>query len=56
VKRKYFESNSIIGVIDSEIWLETVSFNDKVFNPPPTKWNGTSNTSDFSLQQVFSIL
>ncbi|XP_045832586.1 subtilisin-like protease SBT4.3 [Trifolium pratense] len=34
------ESDLVIGVIDSGIWPEAESFNDKGFGPIPKKWKG----------------
>ncbi|KAF2318968.1 hypothetical protein GH714_012024 [Hevea brasiliensis] len=40
VTRSTYESDIIIGMLDSGIWPESESFNDKGFGPPPTKWKG----------------
>ncbi|KAJ1389148.1 Peptidase S8/S53 domain [Sesbania bispinosa] len=48
VARTNAESDVIIGLIDSGAWPESDSFNDKGFGPPPRKWKGTCQTSNFT--------
>ncbi|KAL9316302.1 hypothetical protein ACSQ67_017303 [Phaseolus vulgaris] len=44
VPRTNVEGNTIVGVIDSGIWISNSnSFTDGGFGPPPPKWKGTCN-------------
>ncbi|WCJ19702.1 Subtilisin-like protease SBT4.3 [Euphorbia peplus] len=43
VSRSTYGSDVIIGMLDTGIWPESESFNDKGYGPPPTKWKGTCN-------------
>ncbi|XP_065633197.1 subtilisin-like protease SBT4.15 [Quercus suber] len=35
------ESNIIVGVLDTGLYIDAPSFDDKGFGPPPSKWKGT---------------
>ncbi|ONK62170.1 uncharacterized protein A4U43_C07F1110 [Asparagus officinalis] len=44
-RRASYESDVIIGMLDTGIWPESDSFSDEGFGPPPTKWKGTCQSS-----------
>lgn len=48
VKRESYESDVIIGILDSGIWPGSESFNDKGFGPPPSKWKGVCQSYNFT--------
>ncbi|CAI8586223.1 unnamed protein product [Vicia faba] len=48
VEREYYESDVVVGVIDSGIWPESSSFDDKGFGPLRTKWNDSCIAFNFS--------
>ncbi|KAK4480231.1 hypothetical protein RD792_013295 [Penstemon davidsonii] len=43
--RSNIESDIIVGMLDTGIWPESFSFNDKGLGPPPTKWKGSCQSS-----------
>ncbi|KAL3825788.1 hypothetical protein ACJIZ3_021817 [Penstemon smallii] len=45
VKRNnQIESNIIVALLDTGVWVESPSFNDDGFGPPPSKWKGKCAT------------
>ncbi|XWS18773.1 hypothetical protein CRYUN_Cryun32bG0073500 [Craigia yunnanensis] len=49
LKESDFGSDLVIGVIDTGIWPESQSFNDRDLGPIPSKWKGQCvTTKDFS--------
>lgn len=48
LEREHNECDVITGIIDSGIWPESESFNDKEYSPPPSKWKSICQASDFA--------
>lgn len=56
VERRNAESDIIIGVLDSGIWPESESFNDKGLGPPPSKWKGIcQSSSNFTCNKYYIL-
>lgn len=48
VNRAPIESDVIVGILDTGVWPELKSFGDEGFGPPPSKWKGTCQASNFT--------
>ncbi|MFS7910291.1 putative cucumisin [Helianthus anomalus] len=48
VKRAPLESDVIVGMLDTGVWPESDSFKDDRFGPPPAKWKGSCDTTNFT--------
>ncbi|KAF5770954.1 putative cucumisin [Helianthus annuus] len=48
VKRAPLESDVIVGMLDTGVWPESDSFKDDGFGPPPAKWKGSCDTTNFT--------
>nr|KAJ0221396.1 hypothetical protein LSAT_V11C200093620 [Lactuca sativa] len=48
VKRAPLESDIIVGMLDTGAWPESDSFKDDGFGPPPSKWKGSCDSTNFT--------
>ncbi|CAN1746725.1 unnamed protein product [Linum perenne] len=48
VTRTTGESDVIVGMLDTGVWPESQSFNDSGYGPPPKKWKGSCQSSNFT--------
>nr|GEY35981.1 cucumisin-like [Tanacetum cinerariifolium] len=48
VKRATLESDVIVGMLDTGAWPEAESFNDDGLSPPPKRWKGSCDSTNFT--------
>ncbi|KAK1271741.1 hypothetical protein QJS04_geneDACA016197 [Acorus gramineus] len=48
VSRQTFENDVVVGLLDTGVWPESDSFNDEGMGPPPAKWKGSCQSSNFT--------
>ncbi|ERN19433.1 hypothetical protein AMTR_s00069p00176100 [Amborella trichopoda] len=41
-----YETDVVVGLLDTGIWPESLSFNDEGMGPPPKSWKGICQTAD----------
>ncbi|KAG0466593.1 hypothetical protein HPP92_018173 [Vanilla planifolia] len=55
--RSYFETEVIVGMLDTGIWPEPKSFNDDGFGPAPQKWKGICQSNhNFTCNNLQGLL
>ncbi|KAK1286725.1 hypothetical protein QJS10_CPB20g00773 [Acorus calamus] len=48
VSRQTFESDVVVGLLDTGVWPESDSFNDEGMGPRPAKWKGSCQSSNLT--------